>query len=188
MGLTPSKMVNLGTRAPDFELVDVVSGEKRSLKSLKSEKATVVMFICNHCPFVRHILKELVNVAEEYKKQGVSFIGISANDPIEYPEDAPGPMKQLAETFGFSFPYLFDETQEIAKAYEAACTPDLFIYDGSLKCVYRGQFDDARPSNGLPVTGSDLKAALDAILGGLPVPQPQKPSLGCNIKWRGQPL
>ena len=184
MALTSSKMIALNTAAPDFELLDVISGRNLSLKDLKSDKATVVMFIRNHCPFVQHIYKELVKVAHDYKVQGISFVGISANDPVEYPEDAPDHMKKVAESLGFSFPYLFDATQEVAKAYAAACTPDFFVYDANLKCVYRGQFDDSRPNNGLPVTGSDLKAALEAILAGQPVPQPQKPSIGCNIKWR----
>jgi len=184
MALTPSEMIPLHTKAPDFSLPDVVSGKTLSLSDLKSPKGTVVMFICNHCPFVKHIQKGLVAVAKEYASQGISFIGISSNDAEEYPEDNPQNMKRIAEALNFPFPYLYDETQQTAKAYKAACTPDFFVFDGNLECVYRGQFDDSRPNNGIPMTGKDLKYALDCLLKGSPVPEDQKPSIGCNIKWK----
>ena len=184
MSLTPSNMLPLGTTAPDFTLLDTVTSQPASLNALKSEKATVIMFICNHCPFVIHVQDELVRIANEYRAQGVSFIAISSNDPEEYPQDAPERMTEHANAHGFPFPYLFDETQDIAKAYQAACTPDLYVFDADLKCVYRGQLDGARPGNDLPVTGQDLRAALDAILSGSPVSEEQRPSQGCNIKWR----
>jgi len=184
MALTPSRMMALGTKASDFSLKDIISGKPLTLSQLKSEQATVIMFICNHCPFVRHILKELINVANEYIPQGIHFVAISANDVEKYPEDSPQNMKEMAEELKFPFPYLYDETQDIAKAYDAACTPDFFVFDGELKCIYRGQFDDSRPGNNIPQTGKDLSSALDSLLKGEPVPQDQKPSLGCNIKWK----
>ena len=184
MAVTPSQMIPLGTKAPDFNLHDVVSGKVLNLSDLKSDKATVVMFICNHCPFVKHIIKEVINVANQYIPKGISFIAINSNDVEDYPEDSPANMKKLAGDLKFPFPYLYDETQEIAKAYDAACTPDFFVFDQSLSCVYRGQFDDSRPGNKIPVTGKDLKASLDSIISGEPVPQDQKPSVGCNIKWK----
>ncbi len=185
MAATPSVMVPLGTPAPDFTLPDAVSGEMKSLRELQGEKGTVVMFICNHCPYVKHIQKELVEVAKEYIPKGIAFIAINSNDPEQYPEDSPENMKRVAEALGYPFPYLFDETQEVAKAYQAACTPDFFVYDAQLRLVYRGQFDDARPGNQEPVTGKDLRAALDALLKGRTIPEDQqKPSIGCNIKWR----
>lgn len=184
MSLTPSNMVPLGTPAPEFVLPDPVQGGQESLQELKSDKATVVMFICNHCPFVKHIRSELLTVVREYQAKGVSFVGVNANDPINYPEDAPEKMKEVAAEYRYPFPYLFDESQKIARAYHAACTPDFFVYDGDLRLVYRGQFDDSRPGNGLPLTGRDLRNALDQILAGKPVNTEQKPSMGCNIKWR----
>lgn len=184
MAKTASSMVPLGSFAPDFSLPDTVSGKVLSLKDLKSDKATVVMFICNHCPFVKHIQQELAALASDYKKKGISFIAISANDAVNYPDDAPDKMREVAETLGYSFPYLYDESQDVARAYGATCTPDLFVYDAKLKLVYRGQFDDSRPGNGVAVTGKDLKGALDAILGGKAVSSEQEPSIGCNIKWR----
>lgn len=184
MAITPSSMMPLGTRAPAFTLPDVRSGHLRPLKDLKSDVRTVVMFICNHCPFVKHILEKLVETAAEYGKKGISFIAINANDVNNYPEDSPEKMKELATRLNFSFPYLFDETQETAHAYDAACTPDFFIFDENLKCVYRGRFDEARPGQPIPVTGQDLKAALDALLNHRPIPQDQRPSVGCNIKWQ----
>lgn len=184
MAVTPSQMIPLGTKAPDFSLEDVISGKVLSLSELKSEKATVVMFICNHCPFVKHIQKELATLAKEYVSQGISFIAISSNDAEQYPEDAPHHMKTIAEEWGFSFPYLYDEMQDVAKAYKAACTPDFFVFDQNLECVYRGQFDDSRPNNGLSVTGKDLKFALDCLLKGDSIPEIQTPSIGCNIKWK----
>ena len=184
MALTPSQMIPLGTKAPAFSLRDVISGEVLNLAQLKSEKATVVMFICNHCPFVKHILKELIDVANQYIPKGIAFIAINSNDVKEYPEDSPQNMQKIGEELKFPFPYLFDESQEIAKAYDAACTPDIYIFDQTLSCVYRGQFDDSRPGNDIPVTGKDLKVALDCILNEEPVPEDQKPSIGCNIKWK----
>ncbi len=184
MAETPSTMVDLGTKAPDFNLPDVVSGKNVSLDDVKSDKATVIMFICNHCPFVKHVKEELTNLANEYKKKGVSFVAINSNDVENYPQDSPAKMKKDAEQFGYPFPYLFDETQEVAKSYDAACTPDFYIYDKGLKLVYRGQLDDSRPGNNKPVTGKDLRNALDAVLEGKKVSEEQKPSLGCNIKWK----
>ncbi|NIV92311.1 redoxin domain-containing protein [candidate division KSB1 bacterium] len=184
MAETPSTMVELGTKAPDFSLPDTVSGTTKSLNDLKSDKATVVTFICNHCPFVQHIQHELANVANDYIPKGVSFIAISSNDVQSHPEDSPEKMKEVAQKLGYPFPYLYDESQDVAKAYDAACTPDIFVYDGDLRLAYRGQFDDSRPGNDVSVTGKDLRAALDNLLAGKPVPADQKPSVGCNIKWK----
>ncbi len=184
MALTPSTMIALGTKAPDFELLDTLSKKHKHLKQLKSPKATVIMFICNHCPYVKHVIYELVNLAKDYQVKGISFIAISANDAQAYPEDAPHKMGQLGKKLGFSFPYLYDETQSVAKAYRAACTPDFYIFDKDLFCVYRGQLDDSRPNNKLPVTGKDIRTALDNILTGKPVDPEQIPSIGCNIKWK----
>jgi len=184
MAATPSTMMPLGTIAPNFTLPDTVSGENLSLSKLKGSKATLVMFICNHCPYVLHVNDELVRIAKEYQPKGVSFIAISSNDVDNYPQDGPEKMKMHAKKVGYTFPYLYDETQEVARAYDAACTPDLFLFDQDLKCVYRGQFDDSRPKNDKPVTGKDLRAALDAVLAGREVPEPQIPSIGCNIKWK----
>jgi peroxiredoxin len=184
MASTPSTMLPLGTPAPDFMLPDTVSGETLSLEDLKSDTATVIMFICNHCPYVKHVEHELVRLAKDYQPRGVSFIAISSNDIEAYPADSPEEMKRLAESLGFSFPYLFDESQDVAREYQAACTPDFYIFDGALKLAYRGQLDDSRPSNGMSVTGHDMRAALDTILKGEPVPEPQRPSIGCNIKWK----
>jgi len=184
MAETPSNMIPLGTKAPDFRLKDAISGETLSLQELKSDIATVIMFICNHCPFVKYIQDELVRLTDEYIAKGVSFIAINSNDVENYPEDSPEKMKEVAEWKGYSFPYLFDETQDVARAYEAACTPDFYIFDGDLKLVYRGQFDDSRPNNQEPITGKDLREALDNILAGIPVSFDQRPSIGCNIKWK----
>jgi len=184
MVLTPSLMMPLGTIAPDFNLLDAVSGKKMSLNSLKSDKATLIMFICNHCPYVKHVQAELVKLAKDYQPKGISVIAINANDVDNYPEDSPDNMRKTAKAWSYSFPYLFDETQEIAKAYQAACTPDFYIFDKDLKCVYRGQLDDSRPNTGIPVTGQDIRAALDAILKGQAVNPNQKASVGCNIKWK----
>ena len=184
MSLTPSSMMPLGTRAPEFTLLDTVSGKMLSLSNLKSDHATVILFICNHCPFVRHIQKQLMTVAQAYQKKNVNFIAISANDVAAYPEDAPHKMTDIANEWGMPFPYLYDETQAVAKAYDAACTPDLYVFDKDLRCVYRGQFDSSRPGNSIPVTGKDLSEALDAILTGGIINPEQKPSMGCNIKWK----
>jgi len=177
-------MLPLGTIAPGFTLPDTVSGRTLSLEELASEKATLVMFICNHCPFVVHVREELARLANDYMPRGVAVIAISSNDADSYPQDSPERMKEFAEQNGFIFPYLYDESQDVARAYQAACTPDFYLFDGEMRCVYRGQLDSSRPSNGIPVTGSDLRAALDAILAGQPVNPDQTPSIGCNIKWK----
>jgi len=184
MAATESNMMPLGTKAPEFNLPDTVSGKNKSLKELKSDKATVVMFICNHCPFVKHVQTGLVKLANDYFPKGISFVAISSNDVAAYPDDSPEQMKQVAKQFSFPFPYLYDESQKIARAYGAACTPDFYIFDKDLRCVYRGQMDDSRPSNDIPVTGKDIRVALDSILAGTPVSEDQKPSIGCNIKWK----
>jgi peroxiredoxin len=177
-------MTPLGMPAPDFTLPDTGSGRDVSLAELRSDKATVIMFICNHCPFVKHVQHELAQLGRDYQPQGVAFAAINSNDVASYPADAPDKMQALAKTLGFTFPYLYDETQAVARAYQAACTPDIFIYDGDLKLAYRGQLDDARPGNGVPVTGRDVRQALDALLAGRPVNPDQRPSIGCNIKWK----
>lgn len=181
---TLSNMMPLGTIAPDFMLLDTVSGQQKNLQDLKGEKATLIMFICNHCPFVKHIQDELVKIGCEYPDKGISVVAISSNDAEGYPEDSPKNMKLLAESLGYRFPYLYDETQEVARKYDATCTPDFFIFDAELKCVYRGQLDDSRPGNNIPVNGSDLRNALDSILSGREISETQKPSVGCNIKWK----
>jgi len=183
MTLTPSKMLPLGTKAPNFKLPDTVSGKIMTLDELKSDKATVIMFICNHCPFVKLIQHGLVDIANDYQPKGIQFIAISANDVTTHPDDSLDKMKMMAEQMGYPFPYLYDETQEVAKAYDAACTPDFFVFDKDLSLVYRGRFDDATPGRGIPVTGKDMRAALDNILAGKPVAN-QIPSQGCNIKWK----
>ncbi|MDD3559790.1 MAG: thioredoxin family protein [Melioribacteraceae bacterium] len=179
-----SKMIELGTPAQNFELTHVVSEEKLTLDDIRSDKATVIMFICNHCPYVIHILDGLVKLTDEYIDKGISFAAISSNDVVNYPEDSPGKMKEIALKKNFKFPYLYDESQEVAKKYGAECTPDIFVFDKDLKLVYRGQFDDSRPKNDIPVTGKDLRNALDSILNGEPVDQNQIPSIGCSIKWK----
>lgn len=177
-------MVALGTPAPEFSLPDTVTGKNISLTGVKGSVATVVMFICNHCPFVLHVNHELVRLANDYKSKGIGFVAISANDVVTHPHDAPEKMKETALELGYSFPYCYDETQEVARAYDAACTPDFFIYDKDLKLVYRGQLDDSRPGNEIPVTGKDIRRALDCLLAGQPVPAEQRPSIGCNVKWK----
>jgi peroxiredoxin len=184
MAATSSNMMPLGTKAPDFNLPDSISGTKKSLHELKSDKATVVMFICNHCPFVKHVQQGLVKLANDYIPKGISLVAINSNDVIAYPDDSLPRMKEVARQLGYPFPYLYDATQEVARAYQAACTPDFYIFDKDLKCVYRGQMDDSRPSNDIPVTGKDIRGALDAILAGKAVNPEQKPSIGCNIKWK----
>jgi thiol-disulfide isomerase/thioredoxin len=184
MSLTPSNMLPLGTQASGFSLQDPVKGGEKSLDLLKSDKATVVMFICNHCPYVKHIQKVLVDVAKMYIAKGVSFIAINSNDADNYPEDSPEKMKEVSQRLGYPFSYLYDETQTVAKTYHAACTPDFYIFDKGLKLVYRGQFDDSRPGSGIPVNGEDLSSALENLLKGAPVSSDQKPSMGCNIKWK----
>lgn len=184
MARTPSNMLALGTEAPDFSLFDTVSGQTLSLDELKGYKGTVVMFICNHCPFVVHVNPEIARLGREYQEKGIGFIAISSNDVENYPQDAPHRMTKKAKEEGYSFPYLYDETQTVAKAYDAACTPDFYLFDGQLKLVYRGQLDDSRPGNGLPLNGQDLRNALNSLLAGEPISEDQKPSIGCNIKWK----
>lgn len=183
MARTPSNMLPLGTKAPSFELLDTVSNEQMSLSNLKGEKGTVIMFICNHCPFVKHVNSAITSLAREFEQKGVSFIAISSNDVDNYPQDAPHLMKRTAEEEGYGFPYLYDATQSVAKAYDAACTPDFYLFDEDLLLVYRGQLDDSRPGNGLPLTGNDLRNAITALLNGQAIDPKQKPSIGCNIKW-----
>ncbi len=184
MAETPTIQIPLGFSAPDFNLPDMISGHRKTLNDLQSDKATVVVFICNHCPYVIHIIEELVNVGKDYIPKGVSFVMINSNDVEKYPADSPEKMVEFAKKYDFPFPYLFDETQEVAKAYDAACTPDFNVFDGEMRCVFRGQFDDSRPGNKKPVTGADLRRTLDLILEGKEVPKNQPPSVGCNIKWK----
>lgn len=183
MSLTPSNMVPIGTEAPNFHLKDTVSGNYYSLDDLKSNVATVIMFICNHCPFVIHVNQELVNIANEYKSKGVAFIAISSNDVEGYPEDSPDKMSIVAKVLKFPYPYLYDKRQEVAKAYDAACTPDFYVFDGELKLHYRGRMDDSRPGNSIPVTGLDLRNAIDKTIAKEKI-EDQVPSMGCNIKWK----
>ena len=184
MASTPSTMLELGTSLPDFSLPDTVTGRIVTRDELLGGKAVLVMFLCNHCPYVQHIIGGLDRLAVDYIPRGVRIVAISSNDAAAYPEDGPGPMKALAESRGWTFCYLYDESQQVAKAFQAACTPDFFLFDGQQRLVYRGQFDESRPKNGAPVTGRDLRAALDAVLAGNSVPENQRPSLGCNIKWK----
>lgn len=183
MALTPSTMVELGTTAPDFSLPDT-TGKTVSLSDFEGARALLVMFICNHCPYVKHIRSELAKLGTDYQPQGVAVVAINSNDVESYPADSPEKMVVEAREAGYTFPYLFDETQAVAKAYQAACTPDLYLFDAGRRLVYRGQLDGSRPGNGIPVTGEDLRAALDAVLAGKPVSDEQRPSVGCNIKWR----
>lgn len=184
MSRTQSKMVPLGTVAPGFVLPDTRDGSSVTFPAGHPAAATVVMFLCNHCPYVKHVQRELPRLATEYQARGVDFYAISSNDADAYPDDGPAQMREEGLRMGYSFPYLYDETQEVARAYDAACTPDFYVFDRSLKLVYRGQLDDSRRDNGVAVTGRDLRAALDAVLGGQPVSYTQVPSLGCNIKWK----
>ena len=177
-------MKELGTNAPDFDLPDVVTGAKVSRQAAAGPLGLLVMFICRHCPFVKHIQDELAVLGRDYAGRGIGIVAISANDPASHPEDRPEKLAEQARTAGFVFPYLFDETQEIARAYDAQCTPDFFLYDGQGRLVYRGQLDDSRPGNGVPVTGRDLRSALDAVLAGTHIGVDQRPSIGCNIKWK----
>ncbi len=183
MARTPSNMIPLGTIAPDFKLLDTLTDEFLTLQSLKGNKGTVIMFICNHCPFVKHVNPEISKMAHEYRSKDIGFVAISSNDIINYPQDAPDLMRQVAVKEGYGFPYLYDADQEIAKKYDAACTPDFYLFDSGLKLVYRGQLDNSRPGNGIPVTGTDLRNAMDALLAGDEIDPNQKPSIGCNIKW-----
>lgn len=184
MSLTPSTMLPLGTIAPDFALLDTVTMNPVTLQSICGKKGTVVMFICNHCPFVKHVNEELVRICNDYRVTGFGFVAISSNDVENYPQDSPEKMWKTAREEGYPFPYLYDETQEVAKAYNAACTPDFYLFDEDLKLVYRGQLDNSRPGNGIPVNGRDLREAMDAILNNSPQRKDQRPSIGCNIKWK----
>lgn len=179
-----SIVLPLGTPAPPFELRDVVSGKVYTLKSFADRAALLVMFICRHCPYVVHVRQELAKLGADYRNTALGIIAISSNDPVTYPDDAPPKLKEMAEQLGFSFPLCFDETQEVAKAYHAVCTPEFFLFDRDRLLVYHGQLDDSRPGNTKPVTGRDLRAAIDAVLAGRPVNQVQHPSMGCSIKWK----
>ena len=180
---TASTMLPLGTKAPDFSLPNI-DGRTVSLSDFQSAPALLVIFMCNHCPYVKHVADSLASLAHEYQRRGVAVVGINSNDVSTHPADSPEQMIHEAEARGYSFPYLFDETQEVAKAYRAACTPDFYVFDKNQRLTYRGQMDASRPNSGIPVTGADLRAALDAVLAGQPVPADQKASLGCNIKWK----
>lgn len=184
MALTESTMLELGTVAPDFALTDVVSGRTVRRDDFANQKALLVMFICAHCPYVKHIEKGLAKLGADYAAKPIAIVGISSNDADNYPADSPAGLKKQAETMGFTFPYLYDETQAVAKAYKAACTPDFFLFDSDRKLVYRGEFDRSRPGNGVAVTGEDLRAAIDTVLAGKPAIADQRPSIGCNIKWK----
>jgi peroxiredoxin len=184
MTLTPSVMLPLGTEAPDFALPDVVTGKTVRLADFSGKKALLVMFICRHCPFVKHIQDALARFGRDYADKNIGIVAVSANDPDEYPEDRPESLKEMAVSLGLPFPFCYDESQETAKAYSAACTPDFFLFDRDRKLVYRGQFDDSRPGKDLPVTGRDMRDAVDSILEDHPLPEEQKPSIGCNIKWK----
>ncbi len=183
MSRTASTMLPLGTLAPEFSLYDTVSDKTLDLNAIKGNMGTLIMFICNHCPFVVHVNPEISAMAKEFQAKGIGFIAISSNDVTNYPQDAPHLMKKKAKEAGYSFPYLYDESQEVAKAYDAACTPDFYLFDGNLKLVYRGQMDDSRPENGIPVSGFDLRKAMNALLNKEEIDSKQKPSIGCNIKW-----
>lgn len=185
MAETLSQMLPLGTIAPDFRLPDTVSGETFSLRDLRGEKGTIVMFICNHCPYVLHVKEQLIDIARQYKDKGIATIAISSNDIINYPQDAPDKMREMMEAWGRPFAaYLYDESQDVARAYQAACTPDIYLFDSELACVYRGRLDGSTPKNDVPLTGQDLRAALDNLLAGRPIDPEQVPSMGCNIKWK----
>lgn len=183
---TASTMLPLGTACPDFSLSNVVDGKTVSRADYAGQPL-LVMFICNHCPFVKHLRAALAEFGREYGAKGLSIVAISSNDMVAHPEDSPELMRDEATEAEYSFPYLYDESQAVAKAFRAACTPDFFLFDRDGRLAFRGQFDDSRPSNGIPITGADLRAASDAVLAGTPVPEPQKPSIGCNIKWRTAP-
>ena len=184
MARTPSSMKELGTKAPDFELKDVVTGRVVSRRDVAGPRGMLVMFICRHCPFVKHVQNELAAIGRDYNGRGVGMVAISANDVASHPEDSPTKLAYQAQELNFNFPYLFDESQQVARAYDAQCTPDFFLYDSQAALVYRGQLDDSRPGSEVPVTGGDLRAALDALIAGRPISGEQRPSIGCNIKWR----
>jgi peroxiredoxin len=184
MARTTSNIVALGTLAPNFYLKDTNSSEWFSFQDLKGEKGTLVVFICNHCPFVHHVIDEILMIANDYRVQGIGIIAISSNDVAKFPQDSPELMTEFAFQNKFEFPYLYDETQEVAKAYNAACTPDFFLFDNQDQLVYHGQLDDSRPGNGIPLSGNDLRGAIDGVIYNRTINPDQKPSLGCNIKWK----
>ena len=184
MALTESTMLELGTVAPDFALTDAITGKTIHRDDFRGQKALLVLFICAHCPYVKHIEKSLGELSADYDGKPLGIVAISSNDATTHPADSPAGLKQQAETFGFVFPYLYDETQSVARSYDAACTPDFYLFGEEFRLVYRGQFDASRPGNGIPVTGQDLRAAIDLVLAGKPVPASQSPSIGCNIKWK----
>jgi thiol-disulfide isomerase/thioredoxin len=184
MSYVESVMIKLGTQAPVFKLPDTVSSKEMSYEEIKGKNGTVVMFICNHCPYVIHVNEQLISLANDYKAKGIGFVAISSNDVENYPQDGPDLMKKHAEEVGYNFPYLYDATQEVAKAYDAACTPDLYVFDQDQKLYYRGRIDDARPGTGREITGKDIRDAMDDMLEGQPAPEKQYPSGGCNIKWK----
>lgn len=184
MSLTPSTMAALGTKTPEFALPDVVSGKMISLESFSKKKILLVMFICRHCPYVQHVKEELARLGKDYSIKDVGIVAVSSNDAANYPDDRPEKLKEMAEELGFTFLFCYDETQKVARAFAAACTPDFFLYDKDRKLIYRGQLDASRPGNGIPVTGRDLREAMDRALSGRPVSANQKPSIGCNIKWK----
>ena len=184
MSLTESNMMNLGTIAPDFDLPNTLSGTTLSLANAKGEKGTVIIFSCNHCPYVIHVNDELISVAQDYASKGINFVVISSNDVDNYPQDSPEKMKALGEDLGYPFPYLYDESQDVAKAYDAACTPDIYLFGSDLSLFYRGRLDGSRPGNSIPLTGSDLRGAIDDLLDQKDPPSKQYPSAGCNIKWK----
>ena len=184
MAFTESNMMTLGTKAPDFTLWNPINETKVSLEEVRGIRGTCILFICNHCPYVIHVNSELVKIAKDFMSKGIGFVAINSNDVENYPEDAPDKMSIVAKVLQYPFPYLFDESQEVAKAYEAACTPDIYLFDGNLELYYRGRLDDSRPKNDLPLTGKDLRNALDQLLAGNPAPENQYPSGGCNIKWK----
>ena len=182
MARTPSNMVKLGTQAPSFKLTNTINDKLIASDTIFNKNGTIIMFICNHCPFVIHVLDEIISISEEYF-ENISFIAISSNDIVNYPEDSPELMKKLAIDKKFKFPYLYDENQEVAKNYDAACTPDFFLYNKNKKLIYRGQLDDSRPGNNIPITGNDLRKAIVSLIDGKEIEKNQKPSIGCNIKW-----
>jgi peroxiredoxin len=184
MANTESRMIPLGTFAPNFRLIDTNSNDTFTFADVKGEKGTLIFFICNHCPFVHHVTEEIIRIANDYRVQGLGMAAISSNDALQYPQDGPEKMTEFAFQHKFEFPYLYDETQEVAKAFKAVCTPDFFLFNNRNQLVYRGQLDDSRPGNGIPVSGSDLRGAIDSVLYNRIVNPTQKPSMGCNIKWK----
>jgi peroxiredoxin len=184
MARVPSAMKELGSRAPDFTLPDVVTGRQISRDAVAAPKGLLVMFICRHCPFVKHVQSELAGIGRDYANRGIGIVAIGSNDAAAFPDDRPESLAEMSKELDFTFPYLYDETQDVARAYDAQCTPDFFLYDTAKKLVYRGQLDDSRPGNDIPVTGKDLRAAMDALMTGGTISAEQRPSIGCNIKWK----